>query len=119
MEKSMNIRYIWLRNRLPVLMVTGLFVAAVLYVISSCSTYQKIDFNADIRPIINTKCISCHGGVKKNGGFSLLFREEALAETESGQPAIVPGKPGKSEFIKRLVHDDPEYRMPLDAPPLE
>jgi hypothetical protein len=94
-----------------------MFIASLLYV-TSCSTHQEIDFNADIRPIINTRCITCHGGVKKSGGFSLLFREEALAETESGQPAIVPGKPGESEFIKRLVHDDPEYRMPLDAPPL-
>jgi hypothetical protein len=106
------------KKGLPVFMVSGLFIASLLYVTSSCSTHQEIDFNADIRPILNTKCITCHGGVKKSGGFSLLFREEALAETESGEPAIVPGKPSKSEFIKRLTHEDPEYRMPLDAPPL-
>jgi cytochrome c1 len=104
--------------RFPLLLLWGAGVVFFLAVNSSCSHNEPVDFNADIRPIINTKCISCHGGVKKNGGFSLLFREEALAETESGQPAIIPGKPGESEFIKRLVHDDPEYRMPLDAPPL-
>ncbi|WP_378410420.1 DUF1553 domain-containing protein [Rhodocytophaga aerolata] len=99
-------------------LIKGIGVASLVYLAGACSSNEHIDFNADIRPIINTKCISCHGGVKKNGGFSLLFREEALAETESGQPAIIPGKPGESELIKRLVHDDPEYRMPLDAPPL-
>jgi hypothetical protein len=78
----------------------------------------EIDFNAQIRPIINTKCIACHGGVKQAGGFSLLFREDALGNTESGKPAIVPGNPGKSELIKRLTHHDPELRMPLEKEPL-
>ena len=40
----------------------------------------------------NNKCISCHGGVKKNAAFSLLFEEEALGNTDEGSPAIIPGK---------------------------
>ncbi|WP_114751801.1 DUF1553 domain-containing protein [Pleomorphovibrio marinus] len=77
-----------------------------------------VDFNADIRPIINKKCIACHGGVKKSGGFSLLFEEEALAVNESGLRAIVPGNTWKSELLNRITHHDPEVRMPLDADPL-
>ena len=73
---------------------------------------KEMDFNTDIKPILNKHCISCHGGVKKNGGFSLLFEEEALAATESGHPAIVPGSASASELIKRLTHADPELRMP-------
>lgn len=73
---------------------------------------KEVDFNTDIKPILNKHCISCHGGVKKNGGFSLLFEEEALAATESGHPAIVPGSASSSELIKRLTHSDPELRMP-------
>lgn len=73
---------------------------------------KEVDFNTDIKPILNKHCISCHGGVKKNGGFSLLFEEEALAATESGHPAIVPGSASESELIKRLTHADPELRMP-------
>ena len=73
---------------------------------------KEVDFNTDIKPILNKHCISCHGGVKKNGGFSLLFEEEALAATESGHPAIVPGSASASELIKRLTHADPELRMP-------
>ncbi|QNL52377.1 DUF1553 domain-containing protein [Olivibacter sp. SDN3] len=73
---------------------------------------RAIDFNVDVKPIINKKCISCHGGVKKQGGFSLLFHKEALAETNSGKPAIIPGNPKDSEFIKRLLTDDSEERMP-------
>lgn len=79
---------------------------------------EPVYFNAQIRPIINSKCISCHGGVKQSGGFSLLFPEEALRPNESGKPAIVPGKPEESELIRRVKHHDPEHRMPYEKEPL-
>jgi hypothetical protein len=80
---------------------------------------EQIEFNRDIRPILNKNCIVCHGGVKQSGGFSLLFPDEALSPNESGKPAIVPGSPQESEMIRRITHDDPELRMPLDAEPLK
>src|SRR5690606_1172457 len=58
------------------------------------------------------------GGVKQSGGFSLLFPEAALSPNESGEPAIVPGKPQQSEMIRRITHHDPDKRMPLDGDPL-
>ncbi len=79
---------------------------------------QRVDFSADVKPILNKHCISCHGGVKKNGGFSLLFEEEAFAATESGEPAIRRGDAAHSSFIQRLTEKDPELRMPYNAPQL-
>lgn len=79
---------------------------------------ERVDYNRDIRPIVNNKCIACHGGVKKSGGFSLLFEEEALAVNESGERAIVPGNTSKSELLKLIRHHDPELRMPLESEPL-
>nr|WP_299388070.1 PSD1 and planctomycete cytochrome C domain-containing protein [Allomuricauda sp.] len=79
---------------------------------------DKVNFSAEIKPILNKHCISCHGGVKKNAGFSLLFEEEAFANTESGKPAIIPGNAAGSEFIKRLKEEDPELRMPYEKPKL-
>jgi mono/diheme cytochrome c family protein len=73
---------------------------------------RQVDYSIDVKPIINRKCITCHGGVKAKGGFSLLFREDALAKTESGKYAIVPGKPDESEMIRRINEKDPEERMP-------
>ena len=55
------------------------------------ATTEKINFSTQVKPILNKNCITCHGGVKAKAGFSLLFREEALANTESGKPAIIPG----------------------------
>ena len=79
---------------------------------------EKISYNRDIRPIVNNKCISCHGGVKQAGGFSLLFEEEAKRSPESGKLAIVPGDSRNSEIIKRLTHSDVDMGMPLDSEPL-
>lgn len=89
------------------------FVIAYIYL-----PVEKIDYNTQVKPIFNKKCITCHGGVKQKAGFSLLFREEALGNTESGKPAIIPGKPDKSELIRRISIEDPEERMPFKHEPL-
>ncbi|MGB3588787.1 MAG: DUF1549 domain-containing protein, partial [Tunicatimonas sp.] len=79
---------------------------------------EDVSYNQHIRPIINNKCIGCHGGVKKSAGVSFLFREEALDTAESGTPAIVPGDAASSGMFQRITHHDPEYRMPSDGEPL-
>lgn len=84
----------------------------------ACTSEAPLSYNAHIRPIFNAKCVSCHGGVKQAGGFGLVFREDALVETSTGKRAIVPGKPGQSELLRRIQHKDPELRMPLDGGPL-
>jgi len=87
--------------------------------ILSCQTEsQKISYNKDIRPILNENCLSCHGGIKQLGEFSLLFEEDVYLPTESGIPPIIPGNRKKSELFQRITHHDPEYRMPQDADPL-
>ncbi len=79
---------------------------------------SKIDYSTQVKPILNKKCITCHGGVKREADFSLLFRQEALAAAESGKKAIVPGDPTHSELIKRINETDPEERMPYKKDPL-
>jgi hypothetical protein len=77
------------------------FITVFLLLITFTATYyfwpsEKIDFNSQVKPILNNKCIACHGGVKREANFSLLFRQEALAIAESGKKAIVPGDPNHS-----------------------
>ena len=45
---------------------------------------RPIDFTRDVQPILD-KCVGCHGGVKKNGGLSILNRrsEEHTPELQS------------------------------------
>jgi hypothetical protein len=91
-------------------------ISGLLLVIASSFLYinrrPPVDFTREVKPIFNKNCITCHGGVKQKGGFSVLFREEALGKTESGKPAIIPGDPDNSDMIRRLTLKDPEERMP-------
>jgi hypothetical protein len=73
---------------------------------------DTVDFNTEVKPIFNKKCIACHGGVRRQSDFSLLFRVDALGKTKSGKPAIVPGDPEHSELMRRITLHDPEDRMP-------
>ena len=98
------------------LAAAALVVLIVVFVLLTGG--REVDFNADVKPIINKKCITCHGGIRQQGGFSLLFRSEALAKTESGKYGIIPGDPEGSEMIRRLHLDDPEERMPYQHEPL-
>ena len=79
---------------------------------------ETIDYNTQVKPIFNKKCIACHGGVKAKSNFSLLFREDALKPAKSGKYPIVPGHPGKSEMIRRITEKDEEERMPYKHDPL-
>ncbi|SKB48855.1 Planctomycete cytochrome C [Sphingobacterium nematocida] len=98
-----------------VLVISIILIGVLGIVFFSIRKERPVDFSAEVKPIINKHCISCHGGVKANGGLSLLFEEEAFAKTESGSPSIIRGDADHSEFIKRLITDDPELRMPYNA----
>jgi hypothetical protein len=91
-------------------------VGGLIYYFSSSS--EKIDYNTQVKPIFNKKCITCHGGVKAKSNFSLLFREDALKPAKSGKYPIVPGEPGKSEMIRRITEKDEDERMPYKHDPL-
>jgi len=100
-----------------ILFVSVLLLSAAAIFIFSTSN-PKIDYNTQVKPIFNKKCITCHGGVKRKAGFSLLFRSDALAANESGKSAIVPGKPDESELMRRIQLNDPEEKMPYKHQPL-
>src|SRR5262245_5459452 len=69
---------------------------------------QPVDFGRQIRPILANNCLKCHGpdAAERKAGLRLDVREAALGEAESGEHAIVPGKPEASELIKRITSTD-------------
>lgn len=103
----------------PDIYVTGILIIGAIVMFNQCSLKsEKIDYSTQVKPILNKHCLACHGGVKKKSGFSLLFREEALAKCKSGKYAIVPGNAEASEMIARINHHDPDERMPHHKDPL-
>ncbi len=64
--------------------------------------FAEIQFNEQIRPILSKNCTGCHGGVKAEGGFSFIYRDQALGQGDSGAFVIVPGSPEASEMVRRI-----------------
>ena len=89
----------------PTLVVTFLIFPASLLA-------EKIQFNRDVRPILSDKCFHCHGAdaSHRKGELRLDLRAEAMKPAESGDIALVPGSPEKSEMLARVMlsndHDD-------------
>jgi mono/diheme cytochrome c family protein len=99
--------------------LSGIIILVVVTIFYSLAKSEKqIDYSADVKPIFNKKCIACHGGVKKQSGFSLLFQDEAMARAKSGKFAIIPGDPDGSELMRRITCTDPDERMPYKKEPL-
>ncbi len=103
------------KRTIATIAITGTLVLAIV-LLNHVNT--EIDFNTQIKPILNKHCISCHGGVKQSGELSMMTRNDLLKAGESGNAAIVPGSPSKSELYRRLISKDEEERMPYQAAPL-
>lgn len=101
------------------LIVLAIFSVGAISMGFNLFSSSKIDFNTEIKPILNKKCVACHGGVKKAGNLSFLFAHEAInTKGKSGKIAIIPNDAENSEFYKRLITHDEEARMPKNEEPL-
>lgn len=83
-----------------------------------CAAEDKVDFASEIQPLLAKRCFACHGPDEAEGGLSFTDREHALAETESGGRAIVPGDLENSELFNRITTEDEFERMPPEGKPL-
>jgi hypothetical protein len=74
----------------------------------------KIVFDRDIRPILETSCLRCHGAQKPKSHFRLDFRAGALAGGDENTNDIVPGDSAKSWLIHYVARQVPDMEMPPD-----
>ncbi|HLK27967.1 MAG TPA: PSD1 and planctomycete cytochrome C domain-containing protein [Puia sp.] len=101
-------------------------ICASIFIITSClhtdkgghteAMPDKVSFNFNIRPILSDKCFKCHGpdASHREAHLRLDIADSAyaaLTETK-GAHAIVPGKPGQSELLKRINSSDITFMMP-------
>ncbi len=71
------------------------------------------------RAILDAHCFKCHShqAAKAKGDLMLDGRAFLLKGGDNG-PAIVPGEPAKSLLIQSITHENPELKMPRQAPKL-
>jgi mono/diheme cytochrome c family protein len=73
------------------------------------------DVEAEGRSILTSTCLKCHGPAKQKGGLRFDARAGLLGKGDSGSPAVVPGKPGAGELIRRVTATDATVRMPPEG----
>lgn len=75
-------------------------------------------FGAAIHPVLEKHCFACHGAEKQKGDYRMDFFAALLAGGKSGKPAVVPGKLGQSELVRRLnlELDDDKVMPPRKKP---
>jgi ankyrin repeat protein len=69
-------------------------------------------FTRDILPIFQKSCAGCHGGEKPKGDFSIESVAGLLRGGQSGEPAVVPGKPDASPLIRYVTDQLEDLEMP-------
>ncbi|WP_372898927.1 c-type cytochrome domain-containing protein, partial [Stieleria sp.] len=75
---------------------------------------EEIDFEEQILPILEERCLYCHGEDEQESGLRLDLRARMLRGGDSGLAAVVPGKPEKSYLIEVINHVDEDMAMPPD-----
>ena len=69
-------------------------------------------FSEKVWPLLESRCVSCHGPDKVKGSLRLDSREAVLKAGDSGQAAVVPGKPADSLLLHAVMHSKKELEMP-------
>lgn len=57
---------------------------------------QSVDYQEEIRPILNEKCFKCHSGPRAKGKLRMDDLENFSKRIGGDDPAIVPGDPATS-----------------------
>jgi hypothetical protein len=82
------------------------------------SGIPTVDFAREIAPILESKCLPCHGPEKQRSGYRVDVRSVALEGGEYSAPNIVPGNAAKSPLYLYVSGGDPEMEMPPKGEPL-
>jgi mono/diheme cytochrome c family protein/roadblock/LC7 domain-containing protein len=85
---------------------------------ATTSQPAEVSYYRDIRPIFQAHCQGCHQPAKRSGEYVMTAFEQLTGGGESGEAAIVPGKPDESYLMQQIEVVDGEAAMPQDRPPL-
>ncbi|MSU51262.1 MAG: DUF1553 domain-containing protein [Opitutus sp.] len=77
-------------------------------------------FEQKVRPVLVEHCYECHSADAKKIKANLLLDSKAGWEKggDSGEPAIIPGKPETSSLIRGIQHLEEDFQMPPKKPKL-
>jgi hypothetical protein len=82
------------------------------------SAADAVSFSREIAPVLQSKCVACHGPDEQKGGYRLDSFERLLQPGDSGDAPITGGDPEQSLLYALTVTDDEDDRMPQKDDPL-
>src|SRR3979409_1283339 len=90
------------------------FVSLAAFAPAVGAAEDTVLYRRDILPILSDRCFKCHGpdSATRKAGLRLDQPDAASAVLDSGATAIMPGKPGESAVIERIMSKDPDEMMP-------
>ena len=89
----------------------------VLAILLTPSLLLAVDFDREIRPLLQERCIECHGEKKQKGELRLDAKVHAFKGGHDG-PAILAGKSDASPLFQRVTSTDEDEKMPPKGDPL-
>ena len=95
-----------MRRLSPAILTLGCALA-IPTSIASAAGEGAIDFEKQIAPLLEDKCLKCHSGQKPKGKYSMVTKESAFADG-----LIVPGDPNKGDFFWLIITGDEDDVMP-------
>jgi hypothetical protein len=78
------------------------------------SLLHAVDFDRDVRALLQERCVACHGAKKQKGELRLDARVHAFKGGHAG-PAVVAGRPEGSPLFQRITSMDEDERMPPEG----
>lgn len=95
----------------------------VVFLIAVCAGFAPADdaaisFHKQVKPILQAHCQGCHQPAKASGNYVMTEFAKLLAEGESGEHSIVPGKPDESFLLQQITPEDGVAAMPPNGKPL-
>lgn len=111
--------------RLKTLSLTGLCALALLTVTAAekvdvsklppASDKKDLTFDKDIKGMLETSCLKCHGAEKPKSKYRVDSREAFIKGGESEEAAVIPGKSAESP----VVHMVADLIVDMEMPPLD
>jgi len=93
-------------------------ILRALALFTCAATAAPVSFQRDLAPLLQRRCVSCHGAEQAKGGYRLDSFARLMKPGESDLLTIVAGKPQESELARLLHEPSAEDRMPQKADPL-
>jgi WD40 repeat protein/mono/diheme cytochrome c family protein len=90
-------------------------LASLALVTSASAETTPVSFRKDIAPLLQRRCVACHGEESAKGGYRLDSFKHLGKAGESDLPPLVASQAEKSELYRLLIEPEANDRMPQKA----